>query len=92
MTNVLLLFFFLQAADLATTAVAMNLGGVENNPLVRAFMWMGPLVGLMAAKAVVVLIAIACAASRKHRPLHWANAAFAGIVVWNLSVIARLLA
>jgi len=91
MTNVLLLFFFLQAADLATTAVALNLGGVENNPLVRAFMWMGPLVGLITAKIVVLLVATACAVSRKYRPLHCANAAFAGIVVWNLTVIARLM-
>ncbi|HYM05245.1 MAG TPA: DUF5658 family protein [Terriglobales bacterium] len=92
MTNLLLVFFFLQAADLATTAVALNLGGVENNPLVRVFMWMGPLAGLIAAKVVVLLVAAACAVSRQHRPLRFANAAFAGIVVWNLSVIARLLA
>ena len=55
-------------------------------------MWLGPLVGLIAAKVVVLLIAMGCAVSKKYRPLQCANLAFAGIVVWNLSVIARLLA
>ena len=92
MTNVFLIFFLLQVADLATTFVTMRLGGVELNPLVRMFMSAGPVAGLFLAKLVVLAIAAGCAAMSKFRTLRRANIVFAGIVFWNITVIARLLA
>jgi hypothetical protein len=92
MTKILSVFFLLQIADLATTVWTLKLGGAEINPLVLAFMTAGPLMGLFLAKVVVMLVAVGCALLSKHRTLQRANVVFAGIVAWNLSVIARLIA
>jgi hypothetical protein len=92
MIKLLFVFIFLQAADLATTVVTLRLGGVEKNPLIQFFLTVGPVLGLVLAKVVVLLIAAACAAGGRQRPLRCANAAFAGVVGWNLFIIARLLA
>ena len=92
MANILIVFFALQVADAATTLVALRLGGAEDNPLIHMFMSIGPLAGLILAKAIVLLIAFGCALSSRTRALRHANFAFTGIVAWNLIVIARLLA
>ena len=92
MVNILVIFFVLQVADAATTVVALRLGGAEDNPLIQMFMSMGPVAGLILAKALVLLIAFGCALSSRARVLRHANVAFTGIVAWNLIVIARLLA
>ena len=91
MVKIMSVFCFLQAADLATTVVTLKLGGVENNPLIRFFMMVGPLVGLVLAKLVVLLVGAGCVASGRLNPLRRANVAFAVVVGWNLVVIARLL-
>jgi Domain of unknown function (DUF5658) len=91
MNKILSIYTFLQLADMATTAVTMRLGGVEINPLVHVFMSVGPLVGLLLAKLVAMIAAMGCVFLKKPRPLRCANLVFAGIVVWNLSIIARLL-
>jgi uncharacterized protein DUF5658 len=92
MIKILSIFVVLQVADLATTAATLKLGGVEINPLVHTLMIVGPMAGLVLAKLAVVLIAIGCALMNKPRALQRANLVFAGIVVWNISIIARLLA
>ena len=56
------------------------------------FMSIGPLAGLLLAKVVVLLIAFGCTLSSRPRVLRRANVVFTGIVVWNLIVIAWLLA
>jgi hypothetical protein len=91
MIKLFFVFVFLQAADLATTVLTLRLGGVEQNPLIQFFLTVGPVFGLVLAKIVVLLIAAGCAAGGRERPLRCANAAFTGIVSWNLFVIARLL-
>jgi Domain of unknown function (DUF5658) len=91
MNKILSIYTFLQLADLATTAVTMRLGGVEINPLVHLFMSVGPLLGLLLAKLIAMLAAIGCVFLKKPRPLRCANLVFAGIVAWNLTIIARLL-
>jgi hypothetical protein len=91
MIKILLVFVVLQAADLATTALTLKLGGAEINPLVHSVMSMNPVVGLIVAKMLAVLIAIGCASLNKAKALQRANLVFGGIIIWNLSVIARLL-
>jgi Domain of unknown function (DUF5658) len=91
MNKILSIYTFLQLADMATTAVTMRLGGVEINPLVHVFMSVGPLLGLLLAKLVAMIAAMGCVFLKKPRPLRCANLVFAGIVAWNLSIIARLL-
>lgn len=90
MLKALLIFVTLQVADLGTTAAVLRLGGVEENPLVKHFMALGPLEGLILAKLVSVTIGVACFLKTKHRALRLANIVFAAIVAWNLSIIARL--
>ena len=68
----------------------LRLGGVEENPLVKHLMAFGPVEGLVLAKAVTLAIGIACFLRTKPRALRLANFVFAGIIAWNLSIIARL--
>ena len=90
MKNPLAIFVLLQVLDLATTLVALALGGRENNPIVAHVMALGPIGGLFLSKLTVTGIAVAGAAMQKNRALWVANGAFCGIVVWNVTVIARL--
>jgi len=90
MLKIFLLFAFLQAADLATTVAVFNLGGVEENPLIKHFMVLGPVQGVLLAKLAALAIGTACYFASKRRALILTNIVFAGIVAWNLSIIARL--
>ena len=82
-------FVFLQVLDLLTTIVVLKLGGFEMNPLVRYLMQVGPIGGLVIAKAIVVAIGMAAIVwYHRHRVVFLANYAYAGIVCWNLTVLA----
>lgn len=85
-----LTFIALQFADLATTMIAVQMGGVENNLLVSRFMAIGTLQGLLLAKLAVLAVATGIVWARKSRVLRWANVFFGGVVLWNVVVIARL--
>ena len=91
MIKLLSVFVALQAADLVTTAATLKLGGTEVNPLVHSLMSIGPVAGLIVAKTAAVLVGIGCASFNKPRALQRANLVFGGIIIWNLTVIARLL-
>ena len=91
MKTTCVLFALLQAADFATTATALRLGGEETNPLVRLFMVGDPMTGLVVAKVCALLIGAACVFGSKFRALRWANIVFVGIVIWNLTILARLI-
>jgi hypothetical protein len=90
MLKVFLIFWFLQLADLGTTVAVFRLGGGEQNPLVHYLMAVGPVEGVILAKIVALAIGVGCVMAAKHRPLRVANLFFAGVVAWNLSIIARL--
>jgi hypothetical protein len=90
MKTTLAIFVLLQVLDLITTLIALGLGGQENNPIVAHIMAVGPIGGLVISKVTVLAIAFAGAALHKHWGLRMANIAFAGVVAWNVTVIARL--
>jgi len=90
MLKMFLIFGFLQLADLITTVTVFRLGGIEENPLVKHFMFLGPVEGVIIAKIMALAIGAGCFLATKYRALKLANIVFAGIVVWNLSIIARL--
>jgi len=90
MKNPLAVFALLQVVDLATTLIAMAMGGGEQNPIVAHFMALGPVRGLILSKLLVCGIAATGALLHKDRGLRRANLAFSGIIAWNLAVIARL--
>ena len=90
MLKVLLVFIFLQMADLGTTVAVLRLGGVEENPLVKHLMAFGPVTGLILAKLVTVAFGIMCFLTARYHALRIGNFIFVAIVAWNLSVIVRL--
>jgi hypothetical protein len=90
MKTPLAIFILLQFLDIATTLVVLALGGRENNPIIQHLMTVGPMAGLVISKLIVIAIAVAGIALGKSRGLRLANVAFAGIVAWNVTVIARL--
>ena len=91
MREILYLFIALQIADLLTTVLALKLGGVEKNVVIRVFMSVGPYAGLILSKLVVLSLALGFALWSKQATLRRANVVFAAIVAWNLTVIVRLL-
>jgi hypothetical protein len=82
----------LQCADFATTVLAIRMGGAERNMLVSGFMTANPINGLILAKVIVLAVALVVLATRKRRVLIWANLFYSAVVIWNLTVIARLAA
>ena len=92
MAKLFSIFLLLQTADFATTAVTMRLGATELNPVVHAFMSLNPLTGLLLAKVGALVIGAACALSNKRGALQKANLVFTAIVLWNVTILARLLA
>ena len=85
-----LTFIFLQVADVATTMTALQMGGSERNSLLTPLMAIGSLQGLILSKVIVLAIGLAAVLKGKDRVLRWSNVLFAGVVVWNLSIITRL--
>ena len=92
MRKILLAFALLQILDVVTTLVVLGMGGVEKNPLVALSMTLGPITGLLVAKLIIFGIAGIAAFLRKTRGLRLANLVFMGVVVWNITIIARLAA
>jgi hypothetical protein len=90
MKNSFLLFLALQAADFATTVIALRLGGAEMNPIVGRFMTTDPMGGLMLAKVIALAIGAICLFGKKQRAMHLSNAAFVAIIAWNMTIVLRL--
>jgi len=90
MLKIFLVFAFLQLADLGTTVAVFRLGGVEENPVVKHFMFLGPVQGVLLAKLIAIAIGTGCFLAAKRRALFLTNVVFGAIVLWNLSIIAKL--
>jgi hypothetical protein len=86
----LFVFLALQLLDVATTIVALGMGGTEQNPLVARFFMIGPISGLILSKILVILLAGLFVWRGRTRAIRLANGVFTLIVVWNLTVIGRL--
>ena len=85
-----IVFFCLQALDLLSTLLVFAHGGVELNPVVRAFMpFVGKLMAVLLSKAVLVTV-IWMFARRRKRVLLLADALYTGVVIWNFSILAAL--
>ena len=87
-TSLRLIFFTLQMADILTTLMAFRLGAFEMNPMVA---WMlpglGPLTGLLVAKAAAILIMLQL---ESEKLINLGNLVYLAIVAWNLWVICSL--
>jgi len=85
-THLLGQYTYLQLLDLLTT-VAFVLNGVqEGNPLVRAAMTAAPhpLWGLVAVKAIALLLGLYCWKGERLGLLRRINWMYAALVAWNL--------
>jgi len=83
-------FIILQALDVVSTLAGLRIGAAEQNPLVSQIMSLGPVSGLLLSKIIVVGIASLAVWMQKFKGIHLANLAFAGVVVWNFSIIFKL--
>jgi hypothetical protein len=83
----MLVFVFLQIADIISTLVFLSLGVQEANPLIRAlFHWTNPLAALVIVKIAGVGIGVLWyLQGYKMRPV---NIVFSLLIVWNLIAIA----
>jgi hypothetical protein len=86
----LFVFLTLQLLDFGTTIVALEMGGVEQNPFIAQFMALGPLPGLILSKLLVIVLAALFVVIGKTKTVRLANIAFALVVIWNLTIIGRL--
>ncbi len=86
MATLLVQFSYLQVLDILTTLAFLLYGVQEGNPLIRMLMGAAgsPLAGLVAAKALALMLAVYCWRLRRQRVLAWANWMYALLIVWNL--------
>jgi Domain of unknown function (DUF5658) len=81
------IFIYLQLLDFLTTLVGLKLGAAEMSPFVRWLMELGPITGVAVSKAFAVVIAGVCVWVNKPNVVRWISYWYAGLVIWNLSVI-----
>lgn len=84
-------FVYLQVLDFITTMVGFRLGGYEISPFTRWLTELGPAAGVGLAKIGAFLLAGVCLWLHKERVIRWANYFFAGLVLWNMLQIMRVL-
>jgi hypothetical protein len=70
-----------------TTWLGFRVGLVEASPFVRLLMHSGPLAGVMMSKVVALLLGAICVWRRRYQVIHLINYWYAGLAVWNLSLI-----
>jgi hypothetical protein len=81
------MFVSLQVLDLLTTLLGMRFGAQEASPFVRWLMQIGPVEGLVVAKAGAFALAGICLWARRQRVILWINYWYAALILWNLRII-----
>ena len=85
------LFIYLQLLDFMTTVLGFRLGAAEASPFIRLLFHFGPALGVALSKVLAVGLGALCVWLKKDRIISWINYWYAGLVVWNLCVILRVL-
>lgn len=80
-------FIYLQLLDLLTTLVGFKLGAAEASPFIRMLMHTGPAMGVLVSKLLALALGGLCVYKRKYHLIRWATYWYAGLVVWNLSIM-----
>lgn len=81
------IFLYLQLLDAMTTLIGMRMGLGEASPFLRLLMQAGPGVGLALSKIVALLLGGICIWLNKRHIVRWINYWYAGLVLWNVSLI-----
>ena len=85
-------FIYLQLLDFLTTLIGFHIGASEASPfIVKLIHATTPAVGVGLSKLVGVAIGAICVAVHRERLVRWINYWYAGLVVWNLSIIMTAL-
>jgi hypothetical protein len=84
------MFVCLQFVDLLTTLLALRFGGQELNPVLRGFMQLGPITGLIVGKLTVLAVGAFVVWCQRPRVLVIANRFYCALAAWNLAVILGL--
>ena len=81
------LFLYLQGLDALTTWLGFRVGLAEASPFIQLLMHMGPMSGLLASKVIAILLGGFCVWRNRVHVINWINYWYAGLVVWNLTLI-----
>src|ERR1035438_8103747 len=80
-------FFGLQALDVLTTLIGLNLGAREASFFVGRLLTIGPVAGLLISKCFAIILAAAALAFHRPRVVVFLNYWFVLVVCWNLFTI-----
>ena len=80
-------FFGLQALDVLTTLIGLNLGAREASFFVGRMLAIGPVAGLLISKCFAIILASAALAFHRPRVVVFLNYWFAVLIAWNLYTI-----
>ena len=80
-------FLCLQVLDVLTTVLGFRHGLVEASPFIKFLMRLGPIAGLLGSKVVAVLLGALCVWRGRPQVIHVINYWYAGLVIWNLTLI-----
>ena len=85
-------FIYLQVLDFMTTLLGFRLGASEASPfIVKLIHASTPAIGVGLSKLVGVGIGALCVALNRRRLISWINYWYAGLIVWNLSILMVVL-
>lgn len=81
-------FLYLQVLDFLTTLVGFRVGAHEASPFIAKVIHLTtPAIGVGLSKLTGFGIGAVCVATHRAKLVHWINYWYAGLVVWNLSII-----
>lgn len=87
----LAVFFSLQALDVLTTMIGLQMGGREANVFIGTLMRLGPLRALLVSKIFAVILGMLALRYERPRVVVFLNYWFALVVAWNLATIWMVL-
>jgi hypothetical protein len=83
-------FLYLQVLDFLTTLIGFKLGASEASPfIVKLIHATSPAMGVAASKLLGLGIGGLCVAMNRGRLVTWINYWYAGVVLWNLTIILK---
>jgi hypothetical protein len=81
------IFLALQALDVITTFLGLQMGAGESSMFVNRMLHLGPLAGLIIAKIFALLLLLAAYAFGRARLVVVLNFWFTGVVTWNFVIL-----
>ena len=80
-------FFGLQALDVLTTLIGLQIGGKEGSVFIARMLELGPLTGLLISKILALVLVGVAFRFKRPRVIVFLNFWFAAVVTWNLTMM-----